>query len=634
MFLVELVIQGVRGIRELVRLRFKSGFNVVAAGNESGKTTAVDTLQRLLFPSDRAGAMEPLVSRYAQEASRGALVIYTDDGAYYRVIQDFSKHAVNLSKYNAASKEFGLLHKNWDTTRKVLDELMAGISEADFAATYLFRREDGSDRAAPAVSAASGAAPRPSPGKSALAAPGRTTANQTRLAELREILRKAEEAADADYRYQSAKLALDETKKKLTALDEIDQKRSEIEATLAGLKGCETLPENLSELIEAHEQRQGQKLAEAEDLNRELDGLKAQLSAIPSVNLVTDKLFILGAALGVLSILAGVFVLTAESAHYFPIALTLSLMLMAVAWYNGTRKNTQRKTVEKDVETLEKERAEMARKFEQDGASITTHMRTVGASTIGELKEKAENYRYFLSLRVDNEEARQRILGSVTPDLLQQQFSQQQAGVAELEKAALAVAQYAVDTYSIRQDIERLEGEPAFAEPSPDFGALSQDDQADFTPLATGGGQEGFLAELRTASRIGGIEMDTLVPAVEAATQRNLSAVTAGKYVRIEIGHDGPPVVHAKNASVVNLAELSHGTKALIYFCFRTGLIEALAGKRRLPFIIDDALTGFDPARQQAACQVLRTLGTKTQVVLFTSNPALKAAGDTAAELK
>ena len=86
--------------------------------------------------------------------------------------------------------------------------------------------------------------------------------------------------------------------------------------------------------------------------------------------------------------------------------------------------------------------------------------------------------------------------------------------------------------------------------------------------------------------------------------------------------------------SPLRFSELSHGTRDLIYFCLRTGLVEALAGKRRLPFLLDDPLAGLDPARQQAACQILRALGAKTQVILLTSNPALRAAGDAAAELK
>jgi uncharacterized protein YhaN len=92
--------------------------------------------------------------------------------------------------------------------------------------------------------------------------------------------------------------------------------------------------------------------------------------------------------------------------------------------------------------------------------------------------------------------------------------------------------------------------------------------------------------------------------------------------------------VHAKDDSILPFSELSHGTRSLVYFCLRTGLVEALAGKKRFPFILDDSLADFDPTRQKAACQVLRALGTKTQVILFSSNPALRAEGDAAAELK
>ena len=104
--------------------------------------------------------------------------------------------------------------------------------------------------------------------------------------------------------------------------------------------------------------------------------------------------------------------------------------------------------------------------------------------------------------------------------------------------------------------------------------------------------------------------------------------------MRVEAGPDGGPAVYDKKDVRMGYAELSHSTREMLYFCLRTGLIEALAGKIRLPLILDDPLAGFDPVRQHDACQVLRALGTKTQVILFTSNPALKAQGDAVLELK
>lgn len=631
MFLVELVMQGVRGIRELARLRFQGAFNIVSAGNESGKTTAADTMQRLLFPDHRLGGMDTLVSRQTPDASRGALVLHLDDGSYYRVIQDFSKQAINLSKYDPASKEFRLIYKDWSGSAEFLSSLTAGITEEDFDRVFVFRREhfdDGGGGSAPVATAASvGSARQPT-------APGRNaSATDERLAELRETLRKAEEAADADYRHQSAKLALDELKKKLSSVEEIDGKSVEIDASLAELKGCEKLPENLGEMLDEHERRMAQKMADEDELYQEIDGLKARLAEVPAVNILTDKLFIIGALLGILSVLAAIFVLTAEYRQYFPVGVIVALVLIAVGSYNASRKNAQRRAVRREIEAAEEDLLELEKKFVHDGSAVATCMRATGATTLGELKEQAQNYRYFLSLREDNEENRRRILGDRTPDLLQQEYDRQQEEVLKLEKAATALAQYAVDTYSVRQDIERLEAESGPGEQAWGFGGFDTEvPVAAAAPAVTGQGE--YVADLAVASKIGGIEMETLIPAVEAAAQRNLTAVSGGKYVRIEVGHGGPPLIHGKDDRVVGFAELSHGTKALIYFCFRTGLVEALAGKRRLPFILDDALSAFDPARQQAACQILRVLGKKTQVILFTSNPALKAAGDVAAELK
>jgi len=633
MFLVELVMQGVRGIRELARLRFQRGFNFVAAGNESGKTSSVDSMLRLLFPSSQAGFAEPLLSKYTPDASRAALVVFSDDQTYYRVIQDFSKRAVNLSKYNGATKEFELIHKDWDGTAQFMAGLTAGMTEGEFGRLFIFRREHYAAQSGSSVPQASAAPPPTLARKPAPAAGGKAAANEARLAQLRETLRKAEEAADADYRAQSAKLRLDEIKKKLDGLEELDRRASEIEASLGELKGCSALPENLDVLIEEHERRQGQQMADSDELTKEIEGLKMQLAEMPPVNFVTDKLFILGAVFGSLSVIAGLFILTTEQAHFFPLGVLAALLLIVVAWYKGQRKNAQRKQLMMEEESLRMRLGELERNFEQGGSTVMACMKATGSTTTRELKDKADNYRYFLSLRQDIEEQRKHALGGLAVEDLQAEFSKQQQESVDLEKDARAVAQYAVDTYSIRQDIERIESETSAGVPM-DFGGEGQELFAGFAAPASVGGQGGFLRELGIASRIGGIETETLMPAVEAAAQRNLSAVTAGRYMRVEIGPEGDPVVHLKDDSKLNFSDLSHGTRDLVYFCLRTGLIEAIAGKHRLPFILDDPLAGFDPSRQQAACQILRALGAKTQVILFTSNPALRAGNDAAAELK
>ena len=129
MFLLELVMQGVRGFKELVRLRFQPGFNFIAAGNEAGKTASVDSIVGLLFPGREATTS--LISRETPDASRAALVVCSDDGAYYRLIQDLSKQAVNLSKYNASTKDFALLHKDREATVQFMAGLTTGMSEEE-----------------------------------------------------------------------------------------------------------------------------------------------------------------------------------------------------------------------------------------------------------------------------------------------------------------------------------------------------------------------------------------------------------------------------------------------------------------------------------------------------------------------
>jgi hypothetical protein len=625
MFLVELVMQGVRGFQQVARLRFQGGFNIVTGAGETGKTTSVDTAARLLFPASDPARMDALVSRATPDASRGALVIFSDDGSYYQLIQDFSKRAVNLSKHDPSSKKFVLQQKDWNSAIQFMTGLLPGISEEDYGRLFLFRRDSCSGSAAAAVVPGAGhaSAARTRP------AAGRSLAQEAKLNELRETLRKAEEAADAEYKADAARLRLGEIGKKLERLDEARNERADLEARLEELKVCETFPENLAELIGDHEQQQSQKLVRTDELDGDIEALTIQRDGMPAANVMTEKLFIAGVATFVLALVAGLFFLSDDQAIFFPLGMIGALLLVAAGWYNSSRRNAQRKEVQKEIDALVKERAEVERKFQDGGATILKFMKAAGAATAGDLKEKADNHHHFRSLLQDLEERQRLTLGGQDEEALRAELAAQEQEVAALTQAAKAVAHHAVDTYSVRQEIERLEGELAPAGGhDPGFGA------AELAPSPSSTGGVNVLSEIAVASRVSGIEMETLVPAVESAAQRNLQSASGGKYVKVEVGPDGQPVVHDRHGAKHPFSSLSHGTRDLVCFCVRAGIVEAIAGKRRLPFLLDDPFTGLDPARQTAACQVLRVLGTKTQVILFTSNAALRGPNDAAAELK
>lgn len=634
MFLVELVLQGIRGVQQ-ARVRFQGGFNLVTAGNEAGKTTATDTILRLLYPVNRPEKMETLVSRATPDQSRGALVIFSDDSSYYQVIQDFSKKAVNLSKHDPATKKFTLQFKDWNSTSQFMTGLLPGISEEDYGRLFMFRRDScsGQSSPAPAASAASGASvAKARPAASA----GRQPGQDAKLAELRETMRKAEEAADAEYKLDSAKIRLGEIAKKLDSIADARKQAEMLEAELEKHKVCEMLPENLHELIENHEREQSEKMVKTDELAQDIESLTTQRDAIPPANMVMDKLFIAGVVVCGLALVSGLFPFEGSDL-YFPIGMLGSLLLIAAGWYNSSRKNAQRKAVQTEIDSLVKERAEIEKKFQDSGATIMRFMKNTDSKTAAELKEKCDNYHHYQSQYRDLLEHQQLMLGSVNVDDLQAEYARQQDEVAALDKAAKALAHNAVDTYSVRLEIERIEGElsPSVPHDMGSFGMVDMTSEpAQPAPQQAGGGGVNVLAEIAVASRVSGIEIETLVPAVESAAQRNLNAVSGGKYVKVEVGPDGLPIVHDRGGAKLAFGTLSHGTRDMACFCLRAGIVEAIAGKRRLPFVLDDPFTGFDPVRQQAACQLLRVLGTKTQVILFTSNPALRIASDVAAELK
>ncbi|MGD0743147.1 MAG: AAA family ATPase [Acidimicrobiales bacterium] len=116
-------------------------------------------------------------------------------------------------------------------------------------------------------------------------------------------------------------------------------------------------------------------------------------------------------------------------------------------------------------------------------------------------------------------------------------------------------------------------------------------------------------------------------PAVIARASELFSDVTAGRYVRLVAREDDRAVHHDITAisaadERVDSGSLSRGTAEQLYLCLRLGLAAAHAERTvSLPFVLDDVLVNFDPARAAAVARSIAALSRSHQVLAFTCHP-------------
>lgn len=100
------------------------------------------------------------------------------------------------------------------------------------------------------------------------------------------------------------------------------------------------------------------------------------------------------------------------------------------------------------------------------------------------------------------------------------------------------------------------------------------------------------------------------------------AAVTRGSFDGLGTGFTGddtPVLVGLRNGAEVGVEGMSEGTRDQLYLALRLAAIERHgASHEPMPVILDDLLVTFDDDRARAVLPILRDLGTRTQVLLFT----------------
>jgi uncharacterized protein YhaN len=120
---------------------------------------------------------------------------------------------------------------------------------------------------------------------------------------------------------------------------------------------------------------------------------------------------------------------------------------------------------------------------------------------------------------------------------------------------------------------------------------------------------------------------DTRQSGVLRSASAAFAVITCGRYERIVQDETGATlvVVGAGGRQQQAAAELSRATTEQLYLSVRLGLAQELAARGiALPLVMDDVLVHFDPERARAMAAVLAGCARQRQVLLFTSQPAMR----------
>jgi uncharacterized protein YhaN len=116
-------------------------------------------------------------------------------------------------------------------------------------------------------------------------------------------------------------------------------------------------------------------------------------------------------------------------------------------------------------------------------------------------------------------------------------------------------------------------------------------------------------------------------PRLEQIVESGLEQITAGRYRQVKIDPNSLSVrvLSPERNELVDTAQLSTGTRDLIYLVLRMGISQLMSSSgEKLPLLLDDPLVEFDSIRQKGALEYLRDISHQTQVLLFTKDEDVK----------
>jgi hypothetical protein len=648
--IVELALYGIRHVQSLTRLAFGPGLNVLSSGVGTGKSTLCELVAVLLCP-ELTGRFRPFVHPHHPERAQAAVVFQADDGGFYRVIRDFVKDRISLSKIESPGQTAGglpPLASDGPSVKAELDRFFHGLTAEQIARQWLFSPARLSPATLPTVAttgdspngatAQAGRKPAAAQAGSSAQAPAvRSPAVTSRLEELKHALVKAEETMALDEQVMAAQDRVVSLKQKLTKVTQVAEEREALQRELRGFPGFDQLPAGYVALIEGLAERQRTLHNHLDNAQTRVQELEADRAALPGKPIFQQRRFQVGVGLIGLALLVALFVnLPGLFRFIFPALLVPGIGLLVWSVVTDMRIQSVRTKLDGKIKALKQERETAEKQFAREQRPALDLLALTKSDSVEQFKERARNVERLHDNIERLEQEQTQLLGGQTAEQLQQQLQTITAEARALEERMREAASIAAktglgDVASLQAEITRLEtGGATTASADLEYGEIT--------------GAEAPPVSAQTAVPPALTWLDVLRaawphdhPKLQTAVSTLFSKLSGGGYGKAEWSN-GRLHIQTQAQRDVDPELLSAGQRDLLAVaCFLVPWLTARAEQSpetsiitlgRFPLLLDDPFLSLDPAAQSTFIQLLRSLGATQQVLLATRLPVQDHAGD------
>ena len=613
MVLLEIAAQGVRGLTlPGGRATLRAGYNVVAADGPVLRRL----LEALLWPDPRDVETVPRAGSGPGGAGvRGGVTVVGNDGVTYRLVRDLAA-GCQLHRFDPERRSFSLVSQDLAGIARYLRGPVGLPDRSRFAALLtLSAAELPSRQPSSGLHAGAGAAiPARKPLSPAQA--------QSRIAELRGELARAQAAEKLQYRMDGLQSRLFKLEEELRAGQKIREGLDAAEAALRELKPVRDAIASLRDVdarVAAFEKaaaRRDETLAKVGEERQVLDAAAEGGGPAPFWK---DPRFLAGAGAGMVALVAGVAGRSSSQLGLRYLALLDIPAFGYAAWValrwvgdleEGERSGRRRRFMEeRERKTLEQ--------YERDTGEVRGIMKALGLSALADLKEALGRLADAQAVAAEWRRRLEEYEAKPESRDARQQRDQVQAEIQAVEaQLAGEAGGYVREPRSIEAEISRIESEAAAPMPPPVPAAAPLPPGVD--PLK--GLLERAAQELSTSP----------AGAVRALQKRLAEMVPVLSAQRLDgcVSDDRGNVVVRSGGRAVPSLTLPAADRDVVFLALKLALMEqSVAAGKTLAFS-EDAFAVLPEASRRAAARLLKQAARGGQILHATSDAIFREAAD------